>query len=98
MTLDSPRCRSGAGRRGRRRSRSAKDDRFSRLRDAAFLFVAGLLIAGGSAILVWPLWKFATVHRALYAAFIGLALLAFALWKLAKRLLAVRRIKAAGHE
>ena len=60
----------------------------------AFL-AAGFLIAGASAILVWPLWKLATSDRILYAILVGGAILVFLLWRLGRRFL-LRRFPRGG--
>lgn len=88
MIPDQASSRKSAGRLAPKSLKPAKGDRLSRLRDSASFLLGGLLIAGTSAILVWPLWKLSTTNRILYSVLTGMALLAFALWKLARRLFA----------
>ena len=78
------------GRAGFRRVRPARGDGLSRLRDVASFLSAGALIAGASAVLVWPLWKLAATNRILYSALVGAVLLAFLSWKLVRRFLSRR--------
>ena len=85
MIPDAARSHEKAGKPGPRRVRPARGDRLSRLGEAAAFLAGGALIAGAAAVLVWPLWKLATMNRILYAALVGAALLAFLSWKLIRR-------------
>jgi len=86
------------GRKGSRRVRPGKGDGLSHLFDAAVFLIAGGLIAGGSAVLVWPLWKLATTDRILYTALVGIAILAFVSWRLFRRFLSRRTLRGRTRE